>query len=129
MPRMFNQPNKNEQRRNTMNIVKVMALGNVIKHKTNEIGNRVYLKAWKLVVCGMLLFMQARAFATDDLAGLKTQAAGDFGTGSTFFDLLMVAEILSGVFFYHKTKNPAYFVGIPLVLVVLTWGLQHFLGS
>jgi len=112
-----------------MNIVKVMTLKNVIKNKTHKIFSGVYLKAWKLAICGAMLFFQVRAFATDDLEGLKAQAAGDFGTGSTFFDLLMVAEILSGVFFYHKTKNPAYFVGVPLVLVVLTWGLQHFLGS
>ena len=68
----------------------------------------------------MLFLSPLNAFAADLAASGKQTIKDTFGSGSTVMYALFVLEILSGVFFYIKTKNLAVLGGIVALLIFTT---------
>lgn len=67
------------------------------------------------------------AFADgDELSGVMTSVKSNFGTDSTFIKLLYLAEVIVGVYTYHKTKNIPVLLGIVIVSLFLNFALGHW---
>lgn len=73
-----------------------------------------------LFVLFMLFLSPFNAFAADLAASGKQTIKDTFGSGSTVMYALFVLEILSGAFFYIKTKNLAVLGGIVALLIFTT---------
>lgn len=83
--------------------------------------NRVVLTQGAFLFALFMLFLSPlNAFAADLAASGKQTIKDTFGSGSTVMYALFVLEILSGVFFYIKTKNLAVLGGIVALLIFTT---------
>lgn len=83
--------------------------------------NRVGLTQGAFLFALFMLFLSPlNAFAADLAASGKQTIKDTFGSGSTVMYALFVLEIVSGVFFYIKTKNLAVLGGIVALLIFTT---------
>lgn len=83
--------------------------------------NRVVLTQGAFLFALFMLFLSPlNAFAADLAASGKQTIKDTFGSGSTVMYALFVLEIVSGVFFYIKTKNLAVLGGIVALLIFTT---------
>lgn len=83
--------------------------------------NRVGLTQGIFLFALFMLFLSPlNAFAADLAASGKQTIKDTFGSGSTVMYALFVLEIVSGVFFYIKTKNLAVLGGIVALLIFTT---------
>jgi len=73
----------------------------------------------------LCLFYLKPVFADGDpLSGLMTTLQATFGTSSTFVHVLYLAEVVTGIVGFIKSKHPYSFVGIVLVTLFMTFALN-----
>jgi type IV conjugative transfer system pilin TraA len=72
-------------------------------------------------------FYSISAYAdSDELSGVMSSVKSNFGTDSTFIHLLYLAEVVVGVYTYHKTKNIPVLLGIVIISLFLNYALGHW---
>jgi type IV conjugative transfer system pilin TraA len=77
-----------------------------------------------LTGAGLWLFCSLTTYAgtsDDQLSGMLDSVKDNFGKDSTFIKLLYLAEVIVGVYTYHKTKNIPVLLGIVIISLFLNY--------
>lgn len=89
-----------------------------------------FLMLLKISVVGCLLLGMTDAYAvgTDLLAAQKDMISANFGDNSTLIYAAYMAEIISAIAIYIKTKNLLVLIGLVVVLIFTKAGFSLIAG-
>ena len=102
--------------------MKISNIMRAIKHSVNKVS--------QVVLWGFVSLSSQLAYADPDpLAGvIESKITPTFGVGSTFFALMILAEILSSFWAYHKTKSLAVLASAIAVAVIFDILYSKYVG-
>lgn len=79
--------------------------------------------------CGVSFYTQLAYAGSDPLSGvIEENISPALGTDSTFFKLLCLAEILTALGVYLKTKSYGVLAGVVVVGLFFTIAYVHYVG-